>query len=100
MHPSSIALPDVRDQVLVERRREIVHRREAPITSRGAVVHILRPRIDDALAFLIGGPLHGRTRERSHDRIVDLLRSWTESREVVGGARQTLAWRFRQIEQR
>ena len=36
--------------------REIVARRKSPIAARGGVVYFGRPRIDDALPFLVGSP--------------------------------------------
>ena len=81
-------------------RREIVHRRKAPVTACRAIVHIFWPGIDDALALLVGAPLTTAPGNARDDGVVNLLSGGAERREVVGGSRQALARRLRQIEQR
>src|SRR5436305_15122322 len=49
-----IAAADRRDEVLAERALEIVLRVEAPVGARRRVVHVRRPRVDDALALRVG----------------------------------------------
>src|ERR1035437_5979905 len=44
---------DFRDQIGLERAAEIVGRLEAPIGARRRIVHVRRPRVDDALALVI-----------------------------------------------
>ena len=50
---SAVAFADGRNQIFAERPVEVVRRGEAPVGARGGVVHVGRPRVDDALPLLV-----------------------------------------------
>src|SRR5690242_20159294 len=52
----SVTCLDRRDQVLLERAREIEAGRKIPIAPRRPVVDVFGPRVDDTLTLLVGRP--------------------------------------------
>src|SRR5439155_1456314 len=79
----SVAMLHRRDEIVGERPVEVVRGTESPVEARRRVVHIGRPRIDDALPLfvdLVGDSCVGKGLE--HDR-ADLRRRWVERAKVV-----------------
>src|SRR5207249_4875949 len=60
IHPS----PYIRDQIFVKRAIEIVARRKVPVVTRGRVIHVLGPGIDDRLPLRIHLVANRRGRKR------------------------------------
>ncbi len=85
-----IPLPDLRDEVVVEGRVEVVARREPPVAARGALVDVGRPRVDDALPLRVGVPRDPRGRKRPRNDRPDLVGGGVEGADVVRRPRQAL----------
>src|SRR5204863_711595 len=69
-----VPLTDGRDEVVMKRALEIVPRIEAPVSARGGIVDVRRPRVDDRLPFLVFAERDRRARKRRKHAVTNLGR--------------------------